>query len=250
MIGSLETVASFSAEDVRRFYEAHYVTGNTLVVVVGDFKTGDVLKQLRREFSSMPRGRPREVRPDTALQPPGSERRVRKSVQQTYAIYGLATPPAQHPDQEALDLLAVLLGDGRNARLVHTLREEKELVWSVGATNITQESPGIFAVFTEADAKKGPAVGPAVRAVLQSLKKHPPTPEEIQRAKNLIQTSWLQGYETFHSQASALGSYALEGHLERLRYYLPKILALQPRHLEHVIDRYFSQEMCSAVVEP
>jgi zinc protease len=250
VIGSVETVSSFSAEDVRRFYEAHYTTSNTLVVVVGDFKTREVLKQLSRELKSMPKGMARGTRPDTQLQPLGARRHAKKHVQQTYGIYGFPTPPAEHPDQEALDLMAVLLGDGRNARLVHTLREEKELVWSIGASNITQESPGIFAIFTEADTKKSPAVGPAVRAVLQGLQKRPPTAEEIQRAKNLIQTSWLQGYETFHNQASTLGAYALENHLKRLENYLPKILGLKAKDLSTIIDNYFSQELCSAVVEP
>ena len=133
---------------------------------------------------------------------------------------------------------------------MHTLREEKKLVWSVGASNLTQEGRGIFAVFAECDAKKRPVVGPAVRSILEGLRKRPPTREEIRRAQNLIQTSWLQGYETFHNQASTIGSYALEGHLHRLKNYLPRILALGMPDLAKVIDRYFSQNLCSAVVEP
>ena len=141
--------------------------------------------------------------------------------------------PADHPDQEALDLLAILLGDGRNARLVHRLREEKKIVWSVGASNITQEGPGIFAVFAEFDAPKNDsAVAAGVRAVLRGLRSSPPTESEIHRAKNLMQTSWLQGYETFHNQASTLGAYALEDHLSRAcGIILPKILSLRRRDL-------------------
>jgi zinc protease len=250
VIGSLETVSALSAEEVRRFYKAHYTAANTWVVIVGDFKTSDVLQRLRQEFKSMPKGVPKPARPMTVLQRAAVQKSVKKPVQQAYALYGFPTVGASHPDQEALDLLAVLLGDGRNARLVHTLREEKELVWSVGASNITQEGPGIFAVFTECAAKKRPAVGPAVAAILHGFKKRPPTIEEVERAKNLIQTSWLQGYETFHHQAATLGAYAIEDQLARLKGYLPKILSLQARDLAPVIDRYFSQELCSAVVEP
>ena len=61
VIGSLETVSSCSADTVRRFYKAHYTAANTLVVIVGDFKTRDALRWLRREFRSMPKG----VRPKT-----------------------------------------------------------------------------------------------------------------------------------------------------------------------------------------
>jgi zinc protease len=250
VIGSPETVSSCSADTVRRFYKAHYTAAHTLVVMVGDFKTRDALRWLGREFRSMPKGAAREPRPESIVHRGAAHQHLKKPVQQAYAIYGFPTPPAAHPDQEALDLLAVLLGDGRNARLVHTLREDKKLVWSVGASNITQEGPGIFAVFTECDAKNRLRVGPAVQSILHGLKRSPPTSEEIRRAKNLIQTSWLQGYETFHNQASTIGAYALDHHLERLQRYLPKILSLNSRDLKRVIGAYFSQDLCSAVVEP
>ena len=250
VIGSAETVSSFSTETVRRFYRTHYTAANSLVVMAGDFKTSTVLELLRNELSSIPGGEKRAKRLDPVLHPEPVHKSLKKSVQQAYLVYGFSTPPADHPDQEALDLLAVLLGEGRNSRLVETLREDKKLVWSVGASNITQESMGIFALFAEADAKKQAAVGPAVRKILDGLRRHPPTQEEIRRAKNLIQTSWLQGYETFHNQAAMIGSYALEGHLERLNRYLPKILSLRSSDLKTVIDRYFSQDLCSAVVAP
>jgi zinc protease len=250
VIGSLGTVSSFSAEAVRRFYHAHYTAAQTLVVIVGDFKSREVLGWLRREFGSMPKGENKNPRTDPIMQPAGVRKTLKKSVQQSYAVYGFPTPPADHPDQEALDLLAVLLGEGRNSRLVHTLREEKKLVWSVGTSNITQEGPGIFAIFAECDPKKEPATGPAVRGILKGLMQRFPSSEEIRRAKNLIQTSWLQGYETFHSQASILGAYTLEGHLERLQNYLPKILAIDSKNLAPVIDRYFSQALSGSVVAP
>jgi zinc protease len=250
VIGSPETVSSFSAHTVQAFYETHYTTAQTLVVIVGDFRTREVLTQLRKEFQSMPTGRRLAERPESEVRPGPLEERLEKPLRQAYLVYAFPTPPAHHPDQEALDLLAVLLGDGRNARLVHTLREEKKLVWSVGSSNITQEGPGLFAIFAECDPKKRAQVGPSVASLLAKLKTQPPTAEEITRAKNLIQTSWLQGFETFHNQAATLGAYALENHLDRLRDYLPKILSLDAKDLACVISAYFSQGLCSAVVEP
>jgi len=250
VIGTPETVSSFSPETVQRFYRTHYTTANTLVVLAGDFQSREALRWITREFSSMPRTASREDRFPAAIHPQLLQMRLRKPVRQAYAVFGVSTPSAIDPDQEALDLLAILLGDGRNARLVHTLREEQKIVWSVGASNITQEGPGIFAVFAEYDAPKAAQVAAGVRAVLRNLKTHPPADEEIRRAKNMMQTSWLQGYETFHNQASTLGAYALENHLGRLRSYLPKILSISRRDLRRVIDRYLIEDLACAVVEP
>jgi len=249
VIGTSETVSAFSAETVRRFYRTHYTAANTLVVLAGDFKSREALRWIEAEFRSIPRAAA-EIRPEAVLQVEPQRLRLQKPVQQAYAVYGFSTPPAAHPDQEALDLLAVLLGDGRNSRLVHHIREEKKLVWSIGASNITQEGPGIFAIFAEFNAAKGRRVAGAVEDILRGLKKNPPTHGEIQRAKNLVQTSWLQGYETFHNQAATIGAYALENHLDRLKHYLPKVLSIDRRELERVIDRYFSAGLSCAVVEP
>ena len=123
-------------------------------------------------------------------------------------------------------------------------------MWSVGASNITQECQGLFAIFAECDVRNRPRLEPAIRAILKGLKRHPPTDEEIRRAKNLMQTSWLQGYETFHNQASTLGAYELDHHLVRLKRYLPKILSLKREDLSRVINTYFSQALCGAIVEP
>jgi zinc protease len=250
VIGSADTVSACSAKTVRDFYHAHYTASNSLVVISGDFKTREMLHWLAHEFKSMPKGNPRLHRPAAILQTNASRERLKKPVQQAYAVFGVPTPPAVHPDQEALDLLAVILGDGRNARLVHTLREEKKMVWSIGASNITQEGPGIFAIFAEFDVRHRGKVVVGVSDVLQGLHKRPPTTEEIRRAKNLVQTSWLQGYETFHNQAATIGAYALENHLDRLKRYLPNLLALTAKDLSRVIERYLLKELSSAVVEP
>ena len=250
VIGTPETVSSFSTETVRRFYKVHYTAAQTLVVLAGDFTSREALRWIEEEFQSMPRTAGFQARPETDLHVEPQRLRLQKPVRQAYAVYGFPTPPAVHPDQEALDLLAVLLGDGRNARLVHHVREEKKLVWSIGASNITQEGPGIFAIYAEFDAAKGLRAAGAVEDVLRGLKKNPPKDAEIRRAKNLTQTSWLQGYETFHNQAATIGAYALENHLDRLKQYLLKVLSLDRRELEGVIDRYFSAGLASAVVEP
>jgi zinc protease len=99
VIGTPETVSSFSAETVRRFYVAHYTAANSLVAIAGDFKTPEILNWLKREFASMPKGAKRETRPDAVFHAAAIHRNMMKPVQQAYAVYGFPTPPAVHPDQ-------------------------------------------------------------------------------------------------------------------------------------------------------
>ena len=170
-------------------------------------------------------------------------------MQQTYSALGFHTPPGDHPDQEALDLLAEILSYGRNSRLVHTLREKKQLVSSVSAMHYTQEGPGFFGIFAECEPAKQAAYTQALEQLLDGFLRRPPEAKEIQRAKNAIQTSWWQGWETMHNQASALGHHALDGQLARFEAALPKVLALEAGELHRVAKKYLSQPAGAARVE-
>lgn len=249
VIGTPATVESVSSDDLTRFYRGHYTASRCVVAVSGDFKPSDMRGWIGREFGAMPAGHSPEARPQGTEGSPPRHIRVQKAVRQSYVAFGFPTPPSSHPDQEALDLIATILGDGRGARLVHTLREEKKLVWSVSAANLTHEGPGIFGIFAECDPRKRGAFTSALEQLLRRLRSHPPTAQEIERAKNVMQTSWLQSLESLHSQAATVGLFAMENHLDRLHQYLPRLLALNSRQIHAAVDRYFNLPLASAVIE-
>lgn len=249
VIGYPNTVQSVTVDGLKRYYGSHYNALESALVVVGDFNRRQMLSWLQREFRGMPKGERRLVRPRSEVRATNREIRIQKAVKQTYLAMGFLTPDSGHPDHEALDLLASILGDGRGARLVHHVREQQKLVWSISAANLTQEGPGIFAVFAECDAKKRASAVRAIREQWMRLRRMPPTASEITRAKNILQTAWLQGFETYHNQASTLGHFALEHQLDRLKDYLPRILALTRSDLTRVIHRYASLPLASAIIE-
>ena len=67
-IGTLDTVNSMTAEDLRAFYEKWYVPGNMAVVAVGDMAVDDIESLVEEHFGPLPSGEPR--RPPTVYIPP------------------------------------------------------------------------------------------------------------------------------------------------------------------------------------
>jgi len=250
VIGSLESVSALTAAQIRDFYQTHYVAPRTLVVLAGDFTESEGRRWIEGTFRSMPTGEAPPRRPLARMTAEARALRVQRTVKQAYSAWAVPGPVGDHQDQEALDLLAVILGEGRNARLVRKLYEEEKIVWSISATHFTQQTGGMFAVFADCEPSKRRRVDAAVRRELDRLHRHPPTRAELERAKNLVQTSWLQGFETFHSQAAIVGAYALDGQSKRLERYLPRLLALTRKDIQTVIERYFRRPWVSSVVEP
>ena len=67
-IGTLDTVNSMTAEDLRAFYEKWYVPGNMAVVAVGDMAVDDIESLVEEHFGPLPSGEPRQ--PPTVYIPP------------------------------------------------------------------------------------------------------------------------------------------------------------------------------------
>jgi len=254
VIGTAKSVKAASVQDIVTFYRAHYTAGQSVVSIAGDFSPRDVRRQLENVFGSMPAGGSRHTRPSQAKIFTGKKKpRVnvaKQPVKQMYTALGFSTPHGDHPDQEALDLIAEILSYGRNSRLVRTLREDKQLVSSVSAMHYSQEGPGFFGIFAECEPAKYKSYTRELAALLKEFLRRPPLEKEIDRAKNAIQTSWWQGWETMHNQAAALGHHALDGQLQRFEQALPKVLALSAQELHRVAVLYLSHPVGWARVEP
>ncbi len=248
VIGSEASVAGMSRDSIWDFYRAFYKTENSLVVVAGNFKPKLLLDWIYKSFDTMPRGT--APARDRFVLGPYAQRHMslKRPVKQSYMALGFPTPPSSHPDHEALDVIATILGEGRSSRLVQILREKKRLVWSIGTAHYGHEGPGIFSVFAECTPANRRRLRFEVEKLFNQLKK--PTAQELTRAKNMIHNAWLQGFESYHQQAATLGVYALDNQLDRLKSYLPRVAAFTPAQLAVVAERYLhTLPLSTAVVE-
>jgi zinc protease len=248
VIGSEETVSALNEDDLRRFYDRFYRAGGCQVIVVGDFQSSEMLAWIDKAFGSMPAGSPprRQTVSENSYEP--KHLQLKRPVEQTYLGFAIPTPSSLHPDQEALDLLAAVLGEGRSSRLVLTLRERRKLVWSVSTANYGHEGPGLFCVFAECDASKSASAKKAVRRLLEPAGRARFLPKEVTRAKRQIQQSWLQSFESYHQQASNIGLYSIDHQLPRLANYLERINSITTNKLQKTAEKYLNDLALSTAV--
>ena len=74
-IGTVDTVNSMTAEDLRAFYEKWYVPGNMAVVAVGDMAVEDLRALVEEHFGPLESGEPRQP-PSVYVPPAGSSSHV------------------------------------------------------------------------------------------------------------------------------------------------------------------------------
>src|SRR5438128_8287312 len=118
IVGWLQDVERATAEQQQAYYRRYYHPNNAILVIAGDFDTDQVLTKVARAFSPIPAGAP--ALPLLLKEPPQrGERRLvvrwRSKVPRLAIAYH-APEIAQH-DSYALQVLAVVLAEGKSSRL-------------------------------------------------------------------------------------------------------------------------------------
>jgi zinc protease len=156
---------------------------------------------------------------------------------------------AELQETYALDILASILGQGRTARLIRDLREEKGLVSSIAASNITYEMQGAFYISAQLPAENIPAVEAAIVEHIHKIQSEPVTEAEIARVRTQVANRFIFGNETPSDRASLYGYYqAMVGDLAPALNYPAHIQSLGAASLQASAQRYLSTDAYGVVV--
>jgi zinc protease len=152
-------------------------------------------------------------------------------------------------DTYELDVLASVLGHGRTARLVKDLREERGLVSSISASNMTYRHQGIFTVSAQLPVEHIDAVEAAIVAHIQDLQSGCVTEAEISRVRTQVANHFTFGNETPSDRAGLYGYYqTLVGDLESAFNYPAYIQSLSASDLQTAAQAYLPTDAYGSVI--
>jgi zinc protease len=212
VIGSHTDLEAATVKDVRTFFEQHYVPANASLVIAGDVKASDAQALAERYFGAIPSPPGFVSKPATPLPLPKLDKVVRETiedhVEMTKIVMAFPSPAHFQPGDAELDLFASILSSGKSSRLYKSLVYEKALAQSVSAT---QDSSTLSSVFT-VEVLVRPGVSPdvvekATDDVLSEAIAKPPTPEELQRAKNQISFDFVDHLQAITARARLINMY-------------------------------------------
>ncbi|MDC0713484.1 pitrilysin family protein [Stigmatella sp. ncwal1] len=245
VIGTEESVRSFTREKVLEFYHRYYSPKNLVLSVVGDLKEAELREWVEDIFGG-DWGRPFEGLKPRVPEPTVTSRRLllrQDDVKEAYLHVGFGIPQAEHPDVPALDVLAMLAGQGDSSRLALEVKRKRSLVNDIHASAYTPRDPGLFtASLTLPPANLASALEETVR-VLAELRTQPVPAEELATVKALIEAEAIYQRETVQGLARKLGYYqsSMDGLEAEARYY-EAVARLTPEDVRAVAERYLRFE--------
>ena len=259
VIGTPESVLSFTRPQILDFYRRHYTPRHLTVVAVGDFEEATALQAVEELFGDWhaPTAAPVHRTPEPPQQGP-RVRVVREApapdnggagLKETRLALAFHIPELLHPDVPALDLLAVVLGQGESARLPRTLTREQRLFTEVYAYGYTPRDPGLWV------AGGTPTPGcelAALDALIASLGRSRTElfgAGELAKAKHLLESEQVYQHETVQGWARKLGFYeTMAGSLEAEAAYQARLQSVTLPEVQAVARRYLCADRASLAV--
>ena len=245
VLGTPESVRATTRDRILGFYRRHYTPEAMTLIAVGDVPLASV-QAWAEELLGGDWKRPRAPGRDRAVEPPRTGRRIHlvpDEAKEAWLNVSFAIPAANHEDVPALDVLAMLAGQGETSRLQRQVKRDGRLVNEISAYAYTPVDPGLFGLgMTLQGEKARPALIESLRTLAQ-LATAPPTEEELATIKALVESEAVYARETVQGVARKLGHYETTlGGYEAEEKYHARVAALTPDAVLQVARRYLDYD--------
>jgi zinc protease len=258
--GMKADVERFTLEQVRYYYKTYYRPDNSTLIIVGNFKTEAVLKQIQETFGKIPKPTialpveklikkpieksptsatghsqsPKMAKPPILLQEPGSAAFLN-------VVYPL--PNVMSADVPSIQVMDYILTGGRSSRLYQTLVESGLASGATGGD--AQLIGGGWYEFsaTAAPGQDLKKLDQELRQLVANVWEQGISQEELARAKAQLRASIILRNRDISSQANQLGDdYVSTGDYQFTDRLLAAIKTVTAADVQRVAKAYFAPE--------
>jgi len=251
VIGYTDNIRNVSRDTLVDYFQTRYNPKTMTLVVAGDFNSREIQKQIQQRFGRFLSGKVRKVK-----RPPVAAIRAAKVAvesapfNETLVHLAFPVPKASHKDIPALEVLALILGQGESSRLSYRLRLQENLVNYAGASVFVAKDPGFFAVSLSLNSHD---LQPALRAtqdeIIRVLSDFV-SDEEWQKAVTNLASEQYYQLESVDGLARNFGHYQdLFGDPAYFQKFMRQVQNLTPRDVLRVARKYLKPASCVFVVQ-
>ncbi len=247
-IGAEQLLRGFTRADVAGFFEQYYRAGAILLVIAGDVEPGHALGLVERSYGPLRPGAPlRDRGPAEPLKNEFRFREISGDVVQARIELGWHTVRTLHDDTPALDLLALVLGQGRASQLYRAVRDAG-LASGVSAHHFTPTELGVFGVSAETEPSDAERCLGRIAETLAAARDGGLTADDVARAQSIMEARLLRGLETMEGQASFVAEWEALGGWRMGFEYMDAIMSLTVQDLARVAQRHLALEAVNVLL--
>ncbi|EJZ20525.1 insulinase family protein [Rhizobium sp. Pop5] len=202
ILGTPETVVSFTPQQIRTYLGRNYTTDRMFVVATGAVEHEGFVRMVEDRFASLPTQPSAPPVMEAARYIGGSVREPR-DLMDAQILLGFEGKPYHARDFYCSQILANILGGGMSSRLFQEVREFRGLCYSVYAFHWGFSDTGIFGIHAATGGENLPELVPVI---IDELHKSADQihQKEIERARAQIRAQLLMGQESPAARAGQI----------------------------------------------
>ena len=217
VLGPAEIIQNLASQQMKDFHHNWYQPESMTAAVVGNLPVEKLIEIVSDSFdkhyqhnSSGAKSNPSATQyaPENAFTQVVRRELTDSTLQQSRLIMMWRVPGMiDLAETYALDILAVILGQGKVSRLFRELREERGLVNQIGVSNMTQTQQGVFYISAQLPAENIAEVETTIAKHIRQLHHELIPQKDINRIRKQVANRFVFANEKPSSRANLYGYY-------------------------------------------
>jgi len=239
----IKHIEEATLEDVKAFFQKHYVPSNAILVVAGKVDFEEVKALAEKWFGPIPAGvKPVRNLPVEPVQDEDRRMEIKADVpsNRIYIAYPIVGRYA--PGYHAIDLLSDLLGRNESSYLYNALVQDQRIFDSLHASLTGSMDPGLLVI--SGQVCEGVDVADAEKLLLDAIQdfvKKGIDAEGLQRVKNQAEASLVFGEVEVLNRAMNLAMAANAGNVDFVNTEASHIAAVELKEIQEWANKLFVQ---------
>ena len=244
VIGTPEIISQVSQEEVMNYYRTFYSPKNVTTIIVGDFDSEDVLNRVVKAFNWGERPEPpeRNIKPD---EPVKNQVYIENesNINSAFLMFGFLGALAKDlKNTIALEMLAIILGEGTSSRLyVNLVQNQDENIFNMidSESYLFRDGSNFFVQANFNPQYKEKAIE-LIKDEIEKLKLDI-TEDELNKAKKKLESRFACEVETVSDIGESIGYYmTVCDDLTLAEEYLPICKSISSEDLKSVAKKYLN----------
>ncbi len=202
ILGSKETVESFTTDILRQYFRTSYVAPNLIVSAAGNIEHARVRDLIAGAFEKLPSTRAPFDDETPRVLPQVTVRS--KELEQSHLCLGTNSYAQNHPDRYVSYIMNTVLGGSMSSRLFQNVRERRGLAYAVFSGLSAYRDAGNITIYAGCANEAVPEVVDVCVEELRGMKAAPVADAELRRAKDHLKGSLMLSLENTASRMSHL----------------------------------------------
>ena len=245
-IGSMDHLDAATLDEFLEFKNKFYVPNNAVLVVAGNFDMEDIKKKISDYFGPIPRGNdvPRVNIKEDPLNGELKRKFYDPNIQIPMGLVSFRTPSMKDREAYVLDMISLILSDGKSSRLYKKMVDDKKISLQVQAVNLSLEDYSAYIILSlPVGDNKLTTLYDNIDEEIEKLKKDLITEREYEKLQNIFENNFVNSNSSMAGIANSLArNYMLYGNTNLINTTIDIYKSITRDEIREVANKYLNKE--------